>query len=75
MIEVAAYIHARSAAMLCELEAMRAANAERARLGHAPAYDEAAFMALPRVYGLTLEHLIATLRDTGADWIAGRGGT
>ncbi len=50
--QAAAFVIAQAAAMLCELEAMKAANAERAQMGTAPAYNAADFSGLPGRFGL-----------------------
>ena len=56
-----AYVQLQTAAMLIELESMKVANANRARLGEAPAYGEEAFMQLFKTYGV--DGLIPMLRD------------
>lgn len=50
--QAAAYVSAQSAAMLAELEGMKAANREREARGEAMAYGEDAFMALAGRFGV-----------------------
>jgi hypothetical protein len=57
----AGLVMAQTAGMMCELEAMRAANAERARVGGSPRFSEADFRGLPRRYGLERERVLALL--------------
>jgi len=58
-----AYINAQTAAMLAELEGMKALNVERTRNDFALAYGEKEFMDLPARFGLTHNQVIEYLRD------------
>jgi hypothetical protein len=58
-----AFVNAQTAAMLAELEGMKAENALRERRGEAQAYTEADFMNLPDRYQLDHNTVIAFLRD------------
>ncbi len=58
-----AYIVSQSAAMLAELEGMKAENRSREGHGQAHAYGEDAFFDLPVRYGLAHNQVVAYLRD------------
>jgi len=60
-LQSVAYVHAQVACALIELEAMKAANRERDICGDAPAYGEAAFMALQDKYGIHHNAVLTTL--------------
>jgi hypothetical protein len=55
------YINSQVACALIELEAMKAANAERARKHEAPAYTEENFMTLQTHYGLTHNQVLTNM--------------
>lgn len=60
----AAFIAAQSACMLTEMEAMKAANQERALHGHSPAYGEDAFLALPVKYGVHHNAVVSFFQES-----------
>lgn len=60
-----ALVYSQSVACLCELEAMKALNAERADKGLAQAYGEDAFMTLPEKYGLGYNAVVAFFTGRG----------
>lgn len=58
-----AIINARVASVLIEMEAMKAANAEREVIGASPAYGEMAFRELLERAAIQENAVIAFLRD------------
>jgi len=52
-LQDAAGVFAQTTNCLAEIEAMKVANAERQANGHAAAYHEESFRALPAQYGIT----------------------
>lgn len=59
----AAYVFAQAIAAQIEMQAMLAANEDRARRGEAQAYNEAAFLALSEKYGLYHNHLMTLFHN------------
>jgi len=58
-----AFVNSQTAAMLAELEGMKAMNIERMRNDYALAYGEQAFVDLPVRFGLSHNQVIDYLRD------------
>jgi len=56
-----AYVMAQTVAASARIEAMKAANAERADHGHAPAYNEEAFEEVINEFGLHHNAVMTTL--------------
>jgi hypothetical protein len=59
----AAYVHAQSVAMQCEMQAMLCENIERMSQNKALAYGAKAFSDLPAQYGLSHNQLIELFHD------------
>lgn len=55
------YVQSQVACALIEMEGMRALNTERESHGYSIAYDEEAFLELPKKYGINHAAVIKTL--------------
>ena len=60
----AAYVNAMTTAAYIEALSMTAANVEREQRGHAPAYDEEAFLNLITKYGIHHNQILEMFHDT-----------
>lgn len=59
----AAFVFSQTACALIEMEAMKAANAERESQGYSLAYDEEAFLALIDRYAIHHNAVLTQLRE------------
>lgn len=61
--QAAAYVFAQAVCALSDIEAMKAANAERAGQGLAQAYGEEAFADIANRYGIHHNAVVTTLNE------------
>lgn len=64
--QAAAFIQSQTVCALAEIEAMKSENRMRQIQDHSPAYDEAAFRAVPDEFGIGHNAVVGMIREANS---------